>query len=78
MTKILLLIWYYISYPIRLYYRDRVSSYEFILQEIKLSYSTTTIKARRMGMCDINSQRVIYKAYIIAKLQRFINNWKIK
>ena len=71
-------IWYYISYPLRLYFQERVSLYKELLLIIESVDNLLIIKARRMGMTENNIRRVFQRQLLISKLTRFINRWDFK
>lgn len=78
MKNLLNNIWYYISYPLRLYFRERVSLYKDLLLIIESTSSNLFIKARRVGMSGHNSRMVFERQLLISKLTRFINRWDFK
>ena len=70
--------WYYISYPLRLYFQERVSLYKELLFIVKSADNLLIIKARRTGMTENNIRRVFQRELLIIKLTRFINRWDFK
>lgn len=77
MKKFFEIIWYYFSYPIRLFYKDRVSIYENILYRFKIN-NNVFVKSRRVGFTDTVTEHFFYDIYCETYMQGFINKWKIK
>lgn len=78
MKNLLNNIWYYISYPLRLYFIERVSLYKELLFILESADNLLIIKARRTGMSEYNMRRVFQRQLLISKLTRFINRWDFK
>ena len=70
--------WYYISYPLRFYFQERVSLYKELLLIIESTNGLLFIKARRKGMAESNMLNTLKRARLISKLTRFINRWDFK
>lgn len=78
MKNLLNNIWYYLSYPLRLYFQERVSLCKELLVIVKSADNLLIIKARRTGMSEYNMRRVFQRQLLISKLTRFINRWDFK
>jgi len=74
MKKQLHIIWYYLSYPLRMYFQEKVSLYKDLLSLINHPETLIVYQARGYG----KTHRISQRKRLIEKLTSFINRWDFK
>jgi len=74
---IYIVMWRYLSYPIRYLLRHRVERYKVELEQIRWRQQHLKPKARRFGMTETVFSFMIRDMFLSIKYERFIKKWSL-